>query len=275
MRAIIDGVEKTSRSPLPICAAVLTPCAQVVIASPLIPCLFRVRTSHCAQGPAEAAMPSRSRTRTGLARSMRTKMNPGDREQGRHGLPVRHTPWSMLGSCAEVPRPSRAAPRPRLCPGCAASGSLFCGEVQKKTERLKEGQVFQTRGESSQTQQAAMRTYTKAGLVGLALLSSAEVRDSGTQSPMSPRLRVRKTPEGWSPRPHAPPFAVPPGSPTQRACGGGNHSHRCAGIEPGPATLMRNSLHVVARACCERPGRGRFAYALFWFSQRRMSPEGC
>ena len=135
--------------------------------------------------------------------------------------------------------------------------------------------MFQTRGESSQTQQAAMRTYTKAGLVGLALLSSAEVRDSGTQSPMSPRLRVRKTPEGWSPRPHAPPFAVPPGSPTQRACGGGNHSHRCAGIEPGPATLMRNSLHVVARACCERPGRGRFAYALFWFSQRRMSPEGC
>ena len=63
--------------------------------------------------------------------------------------------------------------------------------------------MFQTRGQSSQTQQAAMRTYTKAGLVGLALLSSAEVRDSGTQSPMSPRLRVRKTPEGWSPRPHA------------------------------------------------------------------------
>ena len=61
MRAIIDGVEKTSRSPLPICAAVLTPCAQVVIASPLIPCLFRVRTSHCARGPAEAAMPSHSR----------------------------------------------------------------------------------------------------------------------------------------------------------------------------------------------------------------------
>ena len=119
--------------------------------------------------------------------------------------------------------------------------------------------MFQTRGQTSQTQQAAMRTYTKAGLVGLALLSSAEVRDSGTQSPMSPRLRVRKTPEGWSPRPHAPPVAVPPGSPTQRACGGGNHSHRCAGIEPGPATLMRNSLHVVARACCERPGRGEGA----------------
>ena len=147
MRAIIDGVEKTSRSPLPICAAVLTPCAQVVIASPLIPCLFRVRTSHCAQGPAEAAMPSRSRTRTGLARSMRTKMDPGDREQGRHGLPVRqrHTPWSMLGSCAEAPRPSRAAPRPRLCPGCAASlslilPSLFFAAMFKKMDRLKEGQ---------------------------------------------------------------------------------------------------------------------------------------
>ena len=148
MRAIIDGVEKTSRSPLPICAAVLTPCAQVVIASPLIPCLFHVRTSHCAQGPAEAAMPSRSRTRTGLARSMRTKMDPGDREQGRHGLPVRqrHTPWSMLGSCAEVPRPSRAAPRPRLCPGCAASLSLippslfFAAMSKKKIDRLKEGQ---------------------------------------------------------------------------------------------------------------------------------------
>ena len=102
---------------------------------------------------------------------------------------------------------------------------FFAARFKKKTERLKAGQVFQTRGQSSQTQQAAMRTYTKAGLVGLALLSSAEVRDSGTQSPMSPRLRVRKTPEGWSPRLHALPFAVPPGSPTQRACGGGNHSH--------------------------------------------------
>ena len=55
-----------------------------------------------------------------------------------------------------------------------------------------------------------MRTYTKAGLVGLALLSSAEVRNSGTQSPTYPCLRVCKTPEGWSPRPHAPLFAVPP-----------------------------------------------------------------